>query len=387
MMRRVGLVIVLSIFLSAISVPVSARALDLVSWQIRVKVCPNGFTVIASGGTTPAIITTIRADQAEALLPNDKPPFIQLFKTLSFTSATGSMLVASAGDPNIQVIGTGNFYFTDPVAPGSSVQLTIGAYLNGTPMNFPNGRGIFSVQECSVPPPEVQADILSGVIIDPQVVGNPLWGDGRASPSPTDQVVIYCLSKGPFAGFIVVNSLKVGENPSRLGQFSSNEVWAIRPKGISKPALNNRGTLSLSVNAAYKYALEWIHGAGELYVKLFSCNIDKSYYNKTENQLLYPDAFGSDGRVAPYPTDKLIVYCRVEKTLVDVWASDFESKGYPLTSFKYDEVRAAIPNPLIHKLPGQGTVSLQVDYDDNFFLKWIGGPWKDDQIKAFKCRF
>ena len=135
------------------------------------------------------------------------------------------------------------------------------------------------------------------------------------------------------------------------------------------------------------YVLEWIYGAGDLYVKLFTCNIDKSYYNKTENQLLYPDAFGNDGRVAPYPTDKLIVYCRIETALIDVWSIDFESKGYPLTSFNYGDVVKAVPNPLIHKVPGQGTVALQVDYDDNFFLKWIGGPWKDDQIKAFKCRF
>jgi len=391
MRRCIGLVVALGIVFSAITVPVSAGTLIFGSWQITVKVCTNGFTVTATGGTTAGVTTSVKAIQAELLLPNDNPPFIQLSKTLTFTSATNSLLIASSSNPKVQVIGTGHFYFDTPVHVGASVRVSFGVYSDNMLMTLPADPDIIdSAGNCTVPPPPVQVNDLSGVIIDAQVVGNALWGDGRAYPAPTDRVIIYCLSKGPFAGFIVVNGVNptVGGNPIRLGQFSYNEVWSVRPKGISEPAVNNRGELSLSIDSNGRYVLEWTHGWWAPYVvKAFICNVDKSYYNRTAAQLLYPDAFGNDGRVAPYPTDKVIVYCRLDKRIIDVWGADFQSRGYPLSSFNYADVVAAIPEPLIHNVPGQGSVSLQVNYDDDFFLKWTGGPWKDDQIKAFKCRF
>jgi hypothetical protein len=83
----------------------------------------------------------------------------------------------------------------------------------------------------------------------------------------------------------------------------------------------------------------------------------------------------------------MAVYCRIGTSTIEIWGVDHHDNGYPLVTFKYADVHAAAPNPIVQTVQGQGSVALQVDYDDDFFLKWTGGPWGSDQLKWFKCRF
>src|SRR5258706_460700 len=135
------LLVGLALALSLVALPqftASARTFSFVQdgnkWIVTVTMCINGFKVEASGKTAPDVITELRVDQVNKLLPNDKPPFIQLTQPLEFSSGHGTNLVASAPVNEIPVVGTGSFYFPVGQAPGANVQTMITGYVNGAPI-------------------------------------------------------------------------------------------------------------------------------------------------------------------------------------------------------------------------------------------------------------
>lgn len=398
MFRRLSVLLIFSIVFSlvAIALPTSIAAArtftfaaQSVGWSVTVTMCTNGFTVNAVGSTPVGAMTSVRVVEADQLLPNDKPPFIRLTRKLEISSGSGSMLVAMAGNPKVTASGTANFYFAERVGVGAPVQTTLEGYVNGNPLNI-NGTGVDIAKNCTVPPPAPFINDLSGVIVDLNAAKvNSLALDGRASPTSGDLMVIYCISSGQFAGNIVVNGVDpAGNPPYRLGQFSYNAVTGARGKAISIPAMDNRGEIAVSMPKNGVFLAEWTNGSFGSYIsKVFTCRMDKTKFNKTADQLKYPDAYGNDGRVEPNPADVMAVYCIVSKSQIKIVGISRDSQGYDLATFKYTDVRAAAPNPVVQNVPGQGTVALQVDFDDNFTLKWSGGPWGGDQWKAFKCRF
>src|SRR5947209_2471248 len=93
----------------------SARTISFVqhgtAWKVTVTMCTNGFKVDATGATVPAAVTEVRLEQANIILPNNKPPFIQLTQPVAFSSTNGSTVIASATDPSIPIKATRSFYF------------------------------------------------------------------------------------------------------------------------------------------------------------------------------------------------------------------------------------------------------------------------------------
>jgi hypothetical protein len=137
------------------------------------------------------------------------------------------------------------------------------------------------------------------------------------------------------------------------------------------------------------YHFEWIGGPwSPREVKDFTCDwYGKNRYNKTSSQLKYPDAFGNDGRVAPNPTDIMVVYCNVGSGTIAVMGVNSSSQGYDLATFQYADLQNASPDPITIDTKQYGKVVLRVDNDDNFYLEWVDGPRTRYESKGFKCRF
>src|SRR5260221_11307864 len=95
------------------------------------------------------------------------------------------------------------------------------------------------------------------------------------------------------------------------------------------------------------FHMEWTFGSwSDNEVKEFQCSFDKSRYNKTLNQLKYPDTFGNDGRVAPSATDREAIYCNPDSGTIAIMGINRDGAGYPLTTFNYSDVLKASPNPV-----------------------------------------
>src|SRR5258706_4921098 len=237
------LLVGLALALSLVALPkftASARKFSFVQdgnkWIVTVTMCINGFKVEASGKTAPGVITEIRVDQVNKLLPNEKPPFIQLTQPLEFVSGHGSNLIASAPVNDIPVVGTGSFYFPTAQPPGTNVQTLIAGYVNGMPIPLSQGIGSDVVRNCQIPVPLPPTHDLSGVY-------NPGSWDGRANPDPADKVAVYCINTGANAGIIVVQGIDANANPFYLGEFKLNDLTRVSPSGISQQASDGQSVL------------------------------------------------------------------------------------------------------------------------------------------------
>ncbi len=100
----------------------------------------------------------------------------------------------------------------------------------------------------------------------------------------------------------------------------------------------------------------------------------------------------ADSRADPRPGDRIAVYCDGFDTLV-VWGIDNDSKGFPLTTFSYHQLRQAGLKGLTRNLGTLGSVSASVDDQNNFWVAWNGSTFGANGqpglgfAKGFRCAF
>jgi hypothetical protein len=101
----------------------------------------------------------------------------------------------------------------------------------------------------------------------------------------------------------------------------------------------------------------------------------------------------NDGRVDPQPGDRLAVWCNLkpETSTLDIWGVANDSTGFRLATLKFSDILAAGKAGLTKNLGKNGTLSISVDEQNNFWASWQGGPFGATGLrpwaKGFKCNF
>jgi hypothetical protein len=98
-----------------------------------------------------------------------------------------------------------------------------------------------------------------------------------------------------------------------------------------------------------------------------------------------------DDRVDPRPGDRVAVYCDIPESTLTVYGINDVGQGFFLDRFSYSDIVASGPSGVTHHLGENGSVSVSVDGQNNFWLAWNGGKFnatgQGDFAKGFNCAF
>ncbi len=101
----------------------------------------------------------------------------------------------------------------------------------------------------------------------------------------------------------------------------------------------------------------------------------------------------ADGRIAAAAGDRVAVYCNTTATPpnLDVWGVTDDSVGHKLFQFAYADLVKAGAAGIMKNVEPMGSIWAAVDANNNFTVKWFGGPagaiGEKDFAKSFTCSF
>ncbi len=318
---------------------------------------------------------------------------------LTFPGADSSNCGTLRALGQITVNGPSTFVAQATDANGTVVHSVTGAISDDPSRPFPrvlgSYGGVFQTAPARNPIRLVVA--IDGVVVADLTANNPCFkpvagvtffnpGDKRIDPRPGDRIAVYCDPPD----IVVVWGIDNASRGFPLATFSLQELLAAGPRGLRENAGSN-GSVSASVDRHLNLCVGWAGGP-------YSANAEGDFAKSLNCNGRVPGAAqpGSgtmaDGRADPRPGDRIAVYCDGLDTLV-VWGIDYASKGFPLTTFSYRQLRRAGSRGLTQRLGNLGSVSASVDNQNNFWVAWHGGPLRADGVadlgfaKGFQCRF
>lgn len=167
----------------------------------------------------------------------------------------------------------------------------------------------------------------------------------------------------------------------------------------STSALASGGSVTVTAPAGHTYNFVYTGAATGSISVTGTLNI----VNGTGGTLFYtivdlnsdcPASFNpGDGRIDPHPNEHIVIYCNTgaNPPTVDVWGVTNDTLGHRLYTFKYADLLKAGAAGIKKHVEPLGTVSAVVDANNNFVVRWFGGPaggtGTNDFAKSFRCDF